>query len=142
MGQKALKKTKILGVGCGYVLTDIRKQFLEIARKCSPEPRNVYSSMTTAIVRTLTILLSFLYLFTLLFSRVISQDTRAMAVTLGAIRVGIVNDNLQSAELLRWYSAPDFVSLIEEDVPYIVIGSSSPSPPTHFEFPALLPFLS
>ncbi|KAI0296518.1 G-alpha-domain-containing protein [Multifurca ochricompacta] len=55
----------------------LRKQFQEIARKHSPEPRRVYTYLTTAI------------------------DTRAMAATLGMIRVGIVNDNLQTAELLR-----------------------------------------
>ncbi|KAH9993200.1 guanine nucleotide binding protein, alpha subunit [Russula vinacea] len=55
----------------------LRNQFLEIARKQSPEPRTVHSFMTTAI------------------------DTRAMAKTLGAIRGSILNDNLQSAELLR-----------------------------------------
>jgi hypothetical protein len=40
--------------------TDLRKQFLEIARKNSPEPRTVYSFMTTAIVRAFPILI-FIY---------------------------------------------------------------------------------
>ncbi|KAF8499582.1 G-alpha-domain-containing protein [Russula emetica] len=55
----------------------LRKQFLEIARKNSPEPRTVYSFMTTAI------------------------DTRAMAATLAVIRTSIVYDNLQTAKLLH-----------------------------------------
>ncbi|KAI0288106.1 guanine nucleotide binding protein, alpha subunit [Russula brevipes] len=54
----------------------LRKQFLKVARKHSPEPRHVYTFLTTAI------------------------DTRAMASTFGAIRVSILNDNLQSAELV------------------------------------------
>jgi hypothetical protein len=91
--------------GFGGMHADLRKQFLEIARKHSPEPRTVYCFMTTAVVRTLPIWLSFIRLFTFTFfffwARVIAQDTRAMASTLSAIRVGIVNDNLQSAELLR-----------------------------------------
>jgi hypothetical protein len=41
--------------------TDLRKQFLEIARKNSPEPRSVHSFMTTAIVRALPILIVFIY---------------------------------------------------------------------------------
>jgi hypothetical protein len=40
--------------GCGHA--DLRNQFMEIARKQSPEPRTVHSFMTTAIVRTLPIL--------------------------------------------------------------------------------------
>jgi hypothetical protein len=58
MGQKSLKK-KIGWCGC-LLHTDLRKQFLEIARKNSPEPRTVYSFMTTAIVRALHILI-FIY---------------------------------------------------------------------------------
>ncbi|KAI9442671.1 G-alpha-domain-containing protein [Lactarius indigo] len=54
----------------------LRKQFQEIARRHSPEPRPVYTYLTTA------------------------TDTRTMAVTLGAIRASIVNENLQSAELV------------------------------------------
>ena len=49
MGQKSLKEN-IFG-WCGCRNTDLRKQFLEIARKDSPEPRVIYSFMTTAIVR-------------------------------------------------------------------------------------------
>jgi len=41
--------------------TDLRKQYLEIARKNSPEPRTVYSFMTTAIVRALSILIFYIY---------------------------------------------------------------------------------
>jgi hypothetical protein len=41
--------------------TDLRKQFLEIARKNSPEPRTIYSFMTTAIVRALPILIFSIY---------------------------------------------------------------------------------
>ncbi|KAH9979099.1 G-alpha-domain-containing protein [Lactifluus volemus] len=55
----------------------LRKQFAEISRKHSPEPRRVYTFLTTA------------------------TDTRAMAGILGAIRVGIINDNLQAAELIQ-----------------------------------------
>ena len=33
------------------IYTDLRTQFLEIARKYSPEPRHVYAFLTTAIVR-------------------------------------------------------------------------------------------
>lgn len=55
----------------------LRKQFLEIARKNSPEPRAVYSFMTTAI------------------------DTRAMAATLAAIRNSIIHDNLQAVKLIH-----------------------------------------
>jgi hypothetical protein len=94
--QKALKKKFW---GC-YVHTDLRKQFQEIARKHSAEPRSVYTFMTTAIVRSPSFIPSFIYI-RCLFARIIGQDTRAMTATLGAIRVGIVNDNLQSAELLR-----------------------------------------
>lgn len=54
----------------------LRRHFQEIARKYSPEPRRVHAFLTTAI------------------------DTRAMAATLATIRVSIVNDNLQSAELV------------------------------------------
>ncbi|KAI9510065.1 guanine nucleotide binding protein, alpha subunit [Russula earlei] len=54
----------------------LRRQFLEIARKHSPEPRRVYSFMTTAI------------------------NTRAMTSILGAVREGILNDNLRSMELV------------------------------------------
>ncbi|KAI9457117.1 G-alpha-domain-containing protein [Lactarius psammicola] len=54
----------------------LRKQFQEIARRHSPEPRRVYTFLTTAI------------------------DTRAMADTLGTIRASIVNENLQTAELV------------------------------------------
>jgi hypothetical protein len=57
MGQKSLRE--IFG-WCGCLHTDLRKQFLEIARKNSPEPRTVYSFMTTAIVRALPILI-FIY---------------------------------------------------------------------------------
>jgi len=57
MGQTSLKE--IFG-WCGCLHTDLRKQFLEIARKNSPEPRNVYSFMTTAIVRALSLLI-FIY---------------------------------------------------------------------------------
>jgi len=67
---------------------------LEIARKNSPEPRTVYSFMTTAIVRALSVIF-----FHLLILCVIVQDTRAMAVTLAVIRNSIVHDNLQTAKL-------------------------------------------
>ena len=102
MRHKALKKTFVFFFG--YVHVDLRNQFLEIARKQSPEPRTVHSFMTTAIVRTLPALSFFYYSFYFLaffLTRVIVQDTRAMAKTLGAIRGSILNDNLQSAELLR-----------------------------------------
>ena len=98
VGQKALKKTNF--VRAGYVQTDLRKQFLEIARKHSPEPRTVFSFMTTAVVRSFSFIPLFFIYFLCLFAH-ITQDTRAMTATLRAIRVGIVNDNLQSAELLR-----------------------------------------
>jgi hypothetical protein len=55
-GKKSLKK--YLG-GCRCRQTDLRKQFLEIARGDSPEPRAVYSFMTTAIVRALPMLFFF-----------------------------------------------------------------------------------
>jgi hypothetical protein len=47
----------------GYVHTDLRNQFLEIARKQSPEPRTVHCFMTTAIVRMLPISPCFYLLF-------------------------------------------------------------------------------
>ena len=50
-GTKSIEKAKLC-VCAGYVHTDLRKQFLEIARKHSPEPRSVYSFMTTAVVRS------------------------------------------------------------------------------------------
>ncbi len=84
---------------CGCLHTDLRKQFLDIARKNSPEPRTVYSFVTTAIVRTLPIFIFFyFYLFILC---VIIQDTRAMTATLAAIRTSILSDNLQAAHLLH-----------------------------------------
>jgi hypothetical protein len=85
--------------GCGCLHKDIRKQFLEIARKNSPEsePRIVYSFMTTAIVRALPIF-CLLHLLTLC---VIVQDTRAMATTLAVIRTGILQDNLQNAGFIE-----------------------------------------
>jgi len=55
----------------------LRKQFEEIARRHSPEPRQVYIFMTTAI------------------------DTRAMTAILSVVRVSIVSDNLQNAELIQ-----------------------------------------
>ena len=39
------------------VQTDLRKQFQEIARRHSPEPRQVYIFMTTAIVRNILLIL-------------------------------------------------------------------------------------
>ncbi|KAH9044210.1 G-alpha-domain-containing protein [Lactarius hengduanensis] len=54
----------------------LRKQFQEIARKHSPEPRRVHTFLTTAI------------------------DTRAMTTTLGTIRASIVKENLKSANLV------------------------------------------
>ena len=75
---------------------DLRKQFLEIARKNSPEPRTVHSFMTTAIVRS-----SYSYRLHLLIPCVIMQDTRAMSKTLAVIRTSIVYDNLQAAKLIR-----------------------------------------
>ncbi|KAH9164926.1 guanine nucleotide binding protein, alpha subunit, partial [Lactarius sanguifluus] len=54
----------------------LRQQFQEIARKDSPEPRRVYTFLTTAI------------------------DTRAMTITLGTIRASIVKENLKRAELV------------------------------------------
>lgn len=77
--------------------TDLRKQFLEIARKNSPEPRTVYSFMTTAIVRA-----PFLFMSSYLSNLcAIIQDTRAMFATLAVIRTNIVFNYLQSAELLH-----------------------------------------
>ena len=75
---------------------DLRKQFLEIARKNSPEPRTVHSFMTTAIVRS-----SYSYRLHLLIPCAIMQDTRAMSKTLAVIRTSIVYDNLQAAKLIR-----------------------------------------
>jgi len=54
----------------------LRKHFQEIARKNSPEPRRIHAFLTTAI------------------------DTSAMADILSTIRGRIVNENLQSAELV------------------------------------------
>lgn len=94
-GTKFTEKINILVVRCLY--TDLRRQFLEIARKNSPEPRTVYSFMTTAIVCSLPIII-FLCLSILC---VVVQDTRAMAATLAVIRTSIVYNNLQTAELLH-----------------------------------------
>ncbi|KAH9963792.1 G-alpha-domain-containing protein [Russula dissimulans] len=54
----------------------LRRHFLDIARKHSPEPRRTYSFMTTAI------------------------NTQATAEVLGAIRDGIVNDSLRTLDLV------------------------------------------
>jgi len=55
----------------------LRKQFQELARKNSPEPRRVYSFLTTA------------------------TDTRAMGAVLATIRSSIIDDNLQAAVLIH-----------------------------------------
>ena len=78
--------------------TDLRKQFLEIARKNFTRTTYlVYSFMTTAN-RTCY---SYSYLPHLSILCVIVQDTRAMAATLAVIRTSIVYDNLQASKLLR-----------------------------------------
>jgi hypothetical protein len=41
---------------------DLRKQFLKVARKHSPEPRHVYTFLTTAIVRIIFLFPSFFLL--------------------------------------------------------------------------------
>jgi len=93
MGKGSLNK---MSGWCGCPHTDLRKHFLEIARRNSPEPRTIYSFLTTAIVRGSCY--SYLHLLKLC---IIVQDTRAMAATLAVIRTSILYDNLQSAELVR-----------------------------------------
>jgi hypothetical protein len=94
------------GVGMAHnvICTDLRKHFQEIARKNSPEPReprHVHAFLTTAIVRLLTLIVDFACLNMMaLFFFCRRQDTHAMADILSTIRGRIVNENLQSAELV------------------------------------------
>jgi len=107
------------------VQTDLRKQFQEIARRHSPEPRQVYIFMTTAIVRNILLILILLCVFFPFFGGIfcaftdtlvlfscllagarhpsiaIAQDTRAMTAILSVVRVSIISDNLQNAELIQ-----------------------------------------
>ena len=97
--------------GCA---TDLKTQFLEVARRFSPEqPRDVHVFMTTAIVRIIFVpylgvwgvgapdfFLTDYCFFSFSLVRV-AQDTRAMASILQVIRLRIVCDNLQNAELIQ-----------------------------------------
>ena len=115
---------KYLG-GCGCLHADLRKQFLEIVRKNSPEtePRIVYSFMTTAIVRARP----FACLHLLILC-VIVQDTRAMATTLMVIRTSILHDNLVSARFIEWHLGLSLGTMTLTEILPISRGSSSLSP--------------
>lgn len=80
---------------CVRAHTDLRKQFLEVARKNSPEPRRVYTFLTTATVRIIY------FFFGSRTSSSSLQDTRAMGAILATIRSSIVSNNLQAAVLLQ-----------------------------------------
>ncbi|KAH8111204.1 G-alpha-domain-containing protein [Phellopilus nigrolimitatus] len=85
----------------GTVAKYLRTKFRDMSKNYSPEPRPIYTHLTSVIVRTpRRASLPFPFFFRALTAFAHEQDTKATALTLGAVREGILREHLRGADFL------------------------------------------
>lgn len=79
---------------------DLRQKFKDITKQFSPEQRPFYAHMTTAIVSRYACSITSGTEYLQICGRIHMQDTKATAITLGAVREGILRDHLRGADFI------------------------------------------